>query len=204
MPSADRFSSALSPTEGKPPVNESTVDPTTAEKVRQLLEEAQLLESAFTPAPSAGVASAAPTVPVPPPGYTLKTVHHTTADGSSRVEYEIVPLAPLTAPSAPAGTGPAPSGRRSLPDWLDDNRRRIKATAYLTAGGTLAAGAAIYGPAIGAGISAAAAGLAAAALTVLKVVGVLVVAVVVLRLLCPKKKSSSGTFEFTGNGTWRK
>ncbi|WP_431776509.1 hypothetical protein [Streptomyces cucumeris] len=184
-------------------MTESTVDPTTADHVRQLLAEAKLVESAFETTPGPAVAPAAPTVPVPPPGYTLKTVHHTTPDGGSRVEYEVVPLAPLTPAGTPAGAGKEPGARRSLPDWLTANGRKIKAAVYLAGGGAVAAGAAIYGPAIGAGISAAAAGVWAATLTALKVIGIGIVGLVVLRVLFGGRRKKSGTFEFSGTGTWK-
>ncbi|MFD3700686.1 hypothetical protein ACFWUZ_31920 [Streptomyces sp. NPDC058646] len=184
-------------------MTETTVDPTAAAKVRQLLDEAKLLESAFEPTPRAAAAPAAPTVPVPPPGYTLKTVHHTTPDGGSRVEYEIVPLAPLTPAGTPARAETEGAGRRSLPDWLTANTRKLKAAVYLAGGGAIAAGAAIYGPAVGAGISAAAAGVWAATLTALKVIGVAVVALVVLRVLVGGRRKKSGTFTFSGSGTWK-
>jgi hypothetical protein len=205
MPSTDRFAPSAARTEGESPVTESTVDPTTADHVRQLLAEAKLVESAFEPTPSPAAAPAAPTVPVPPPGYTLKTVHHTTPDGGSRVEYEVVPLAPLTPAGTPAVAGKEPGARRSLPDWLTANSRKIKAAVYLAGGGAVAAGAAIYGPAIGAGISAAAAGVWAATVLVLKVVGVIFGSLLVLRVLCggKSKKPRTGTFEGTLSGTWK-
>lgn len=208
MPPADRFAPAAPRTEGETPVTESTVDPTTADHVRKLLDEAKLLESAFEPAPATPASAAAPTVPVPPPGYTLRTRHRTTADGGSEVEYEVVPLAPLsTGTPAPTATpwGEDVPARRSLPEWLTANRRTIKATLYLSAGGALAAGAAIYGPAIGAGVEAAAAGLWSFTLTALKVIGCIVGGVIVLRLLFGgRRRPSGGTFEFSGTGRWKK
>ncbi|MDX3025349.1 hypothetical protein [Streptomyces acidiscabies] len=203
MPTADRFTPATARTEGAKPVSESTVDPTTADHVHQLLAEAKLLESAFETTPSATTAPAAPTVPVPPPGYTLKTVHHTTPDGGSRVEYEVVPLAPLSPAGTPARAAEQATERRSLPEWLTANRLKIKAAVYLAGGGAIAAGAAIYGPAIGAGASAAAAGVWAATLTALKVIGVGIVGLVVLRVLFSGRRKKSGTFEFSGTGTWK-
>ncbi|MFI7020116.1 hypothetical protein [Streptomyces sp. NPDC050164] len=184
-------------------MTESTVDPTTADHVRQLLAEAKLVESAFETTSSPAAAPAAPTVPVPPPGYTLKTVHHTTPDGGSRVEYEVVPLAPLTPAGTPAGAGTETGARRSLPDWLTANRRKIKAAVYLAGGGAVAAAAAVYGPAVGAGISAAAAGVWAATVLVLKVVGIALGGLLVLRVLCGGRRKKSGTFEFSGTGTWK-
>ncbi|MFF3843420.1 hypothetical protein [Streptomyces sp. NPDC001930] len=203
MPSTDRHAPFTAPTERITAVPESTIDPATAESVRQLLEGARLVESAFETTPAAPAAPASPAVPVPPPGYTLKTVHHTSPDGGSRVEYEVVPLAPLTGPTVPAGTG-TQTATRSLPDWLTSNRRKVKAAFYLSAGGTVAAGAALYGPAVGAGISAAAAGVWAATVLVLKVVGIALGGLLVLRVLCGGKgKKRSGTFEFSGTGTWK-
>lgn len=202
MPSADHSTPSTARTEGETPVHETTVDPTTADHVRQLLAEARLVESAFDTAPSAAAAPAAPTVPVPPPGYTLKTVHHTTPDGGSRVEYEVVPLAPLT----PAGAERETSVR-SLPDWLTANSRKIKSVAYLAGGGAITAAAALYGPAVGAGISAAAAGVWAATMTALKVIGIFLGGLLVLRVLCGGKakgrKLRAGTFEGTLSGTWK-
>lgn len=207
MPSADRFAPSAARIEGESAVTESTVDPTIADHVRQLLAEAKLVESAFetTSSPAAAPAApTAPTVPVPPPGYTLKTVHHTTPDGGSRVEYEVVPLAPLTPACTPAGKEKETGERRSLPDWLTANSRKIKAAVYLAGGGAITAAAAIYGPAVGAGISAAAAGVWAATVTALKVIGVVLGGLLVLRVLCGGgRRKKSGTFEFSGTGTWK-
>jgi hypothetical protein len=206
MPSTDRFAPSAARTEGETPVTESTVDATTADHVRQLLAEAKLVDSAFEPDPAVPASAATPTVPVPPPGYTLRTRHRTTADGGSEVEYEVVPLAPLpAAPATGALWGADGPERRSLPEWLTANRRTIKVAAYLAAGGALAAGAAVYGPAIGAGVEAAAAGLWSFTLTALKVIGCIVGGVLVLRLLIGGRRSpSGGTFEFSGTGRWKK
>lgn len=206
MPAADRFTPATARTEGESPVSESTVDQTTAEHVRQLLAEAKLLESAFEPTPGVTAAPAAPTVPVPPPGYTLRTVHRTTADGGSEVSYEVVPLSPIPAAGPAARPTETPSARRDLPDWLIANSRKIKAVAYLSAGGTIAAAAALYGPAVGAGAAAAAAGLWAATLTALKFIAAVVVGGVILGALLggtKGSKSKTGTFEGTLQGTWK-
>lgn len=204
MPSTDPFAPYAAPTDRTQPMTETTVDPITARQVRQLLTEARLVEDAFDTTPSAAATATAPTVPVPPPGYTLKTVHHTTPDGGSRVEYEVVPLAPITPATGPAEEPRAP-GRRSLPAWLTANGRKIKVAAYLAGGGALTAGIALYGPALGAGISAAAAGVWAATMTALKVIGVVLGGMVVLGVLCGgrNKKAGGGTFEFSGTGTWK-
>ncbi|MEU8434522.1 hypothetical protein AB0F18_16685 [Streptomyces sp. NPDC029216] len=186
-------------------MTETTVDPTAAAHVHRLLEEAKLLESAFdtTPAP---YAAAAPTVPVPPPGYTLRTIHRTTADGGSEVSYEVVPLAPI--PDFTPSAGPLPAaGHRNLPDWLTANSRKVKAACYLIGGGSLAALAAIYGPAVGAGAAAAAAGLWAATLTGLKFITAIVVGAVVIGAMAGGKSGSrkpkTGTFEGIVTGTWK-
>ncbi|MFD4178161.1 hypothetical protein [Streptomyces anulatus] len=189
-------------------MSESTVDQSTADHVRQLLAEAKLLESAFEPTPSPTAAPAAPTVPVPPPGYTLRTVHHTTPDGGSRVEYEVVPLAPVPAAGPVGGTAAAevPSVRRDLPDWLAGRSRirALKATVVVGSIGTVASLAVVYGPAVGAGAAAAAAGLWAATLAVLKVVAAVVVGVVVIgALTAGSRKKATGTFEGTIQGTWK-
>lgn len=205
MPSVDRFTPSSPRTEGETPVSESTVAPSAAEHVRQLLDEARLLEAAFdtTPAPPA---AAAPTVPVPPPGYTLRTIHRTTADGGSEVSYEVVPLAPIPAAAPVAGPVPA-AGPRSLPDWLTSNSRKVKAACYLTGGTSLAALAALYGPTVGAGAAAAAAGLWAATLTALKFIAAIVVGAVVIAAMAGGKSGSrkpkTGTFEGTITGTWK-
>ncbi|MFJ4343206.1 hypothetical protein [Streptomyces sp. NPDC088915] len=206
MRSADRHTPFTAPTERITAVRDSTVDPATAESVRQLLEGARLVESAFTTTPDATTAPAAPTVPVPPPGYTLKTIHRTAPDGSSTVEYEIVPLAPLTPAAVPAAAAKKAGGPRILPAWLTTNAAKLKAAAYLAGGGALTAGIALYGPAVGAGIGAAAAGLWAFTLTALKVIGVFLGGLLVLRVLCgggKDKKPRTGTFEGTLSGTWK-
>ncbi|MFF9638752.1 hypothetical protein ACF1D2_29760 [Streptomyces bacillaris] len=186
-------------------MSEPTVDQATADHVRQLLAEARLVESAFEPTPAATAVPAAPTVPVPPPGYTLRTTHRTTADGGSEVVHEVVPLAPAPA-TGPADTPAAATSPavRSLPDWLTGNTRALKATVVVGGIGTVAGLAAVYGPAIGAGAAAAAAGLWAATLTILKLVAAVVVGAVVIGALTstgPKKKT--GTFEGTIQGTWK-
>ncbi|MFH8642274.1 hypothetical protein [Streptomyces goshikiensis] len=205
MPAADRTVPATAPTEGENPVNESTVRPADAAHVHRLLEEAKLLESAFDTGPTP-ITAAAPTVPVPPPGYTLRTIHRTTADGGSEVSYEVVPLAPI--PDFTPSAGPAPiAGHRDLPDWLTANSRKVKAACYLIGGGSLAALAAIYGPAVGAGAAAAAAGLWAATLTGLKFLAAIVVGAVVIGAMAGGKSGSrkpkTGTFEGTVTGTWK-
>ncbi|MBD2829944.1 hypothetical protein ID875_21520 [Streptomyces globisporus] len=184
-----------------------TVDPHTADHIHRLLAEAKLVESAFEPDRAPAAAPTAPTVPVPPPGYTLRTVHHTTPDGGSRVEYEVVPLAPVPAagpvPGRTAGSG-SPETRRDLPDWLTRNTRAIRAVFAAGSIGTAASLAVIYGPAVGAGAAAAAAGLWAAALTVLKVVAVVAVAAIVIGAMAPtSRKKATGTFEGTIQGTWK-
>ncbi|MYX18442.1 hypothetical protein GTY67_34400 [Streptomyces sp. SID8374] len=188
-------------------MSESTVDQATADHVRQLLAEARLVESAFEPTPAATAAPAAPTVPVPPPGYTLRTTHRTTADGGSEVVHEVVPLAPVPA-AGPVGSAAAaahsPAVRRSLPDWLTGNTRVLKAMVVVGGIGTVAGLAAVYGPAVGAGAAAAAAGLWAATLTILKFVAAVVVGVVVIGALTGSgSKKKTGTFEGTIQGTWK-
>ncbi|MEV7535404.1 hypothetical protein [Streptomyces hydrogenans] len=205
MPSADRHAPLTAPIERTSPVYDSTVDPATAASVRQLLDEARLVESAFETTRTAPAAPATPAVPVPPPGYTLKTIHHTAADGSSRVEYEIVPLAPLTPATVPSGA-PAETGGPGRPAWLTTNTAKLKAVAYLAGGGLLTASLALYGPAIAAGAAAGAAALWAFVVTALKVVGVFLGGLLVLRVLCSGdkgKKPRTGTFEGTLSGTWK-
>lgn len=200
MPADDRFTAA--PTEGVRPVSESTVDQATADHVRQLLAEARLVEAAFEPTPAATT----PTVPVPPPGYTLRTTHRTTADGGSEVVHEVVPLAPvpLVGPVGNPAAAKRPAADRSLPDWLTDNTRLLKATVVVGSIGTAASIAAVYGPAIGAGAAAAAAGLWAATLTILKFVAAVVVGVVVIGALTTTgSKKKTGTFEGTVQGAWK-
>ncbi|MGW1226613.1 hypothetical protein [Streptomyces sp. NPDC002530] len=186
---------------------QSTVDQTTAAHVRQLLEEAKLLESAFEPAPDTPAAPTTPAVPVPPPGYTLRTVHRTTAHGGSEISYEVVPLAPIPAAGPAARTAPAAPARSSGPDWLTANSRTIKAAAIISTSGVLTVGAALYGPAIGAGAAAAAAGLWAATLTALKFIAVVTVGGVIIGALLSSSKDGAkprtGTFEGVIRGTWK-
>ncbi|GGZ83478.1 hypothetical protein [Streptomyces rubiginosohelvolus] len=203
MPFADRSAAVHAPIEGEAPVSESTVDPTTADHVRQLLDEAKLLESAFEPTPAAP-AAAAPAIPAPnvPEGYVAIPRQRTTPDGTVETRWDVIPLAPLPA-AAPTIVPTAAAEQRSLPDWLTDNRRKIKAGLYLAGIGGAATAAAVYGPAVGAGISAAAAGVWAATLTVLKVIGIAVGGLLVLKVLCGGRRKKSGTFTFSGSGTWK-
>ncbi|MFB8314711.1 hypothetical protein ACFC5T_40335 [Streptomyces sp. NPDC055961] len=206
MPSADRHAPLTAPIERTSPVYDATVDPATADHVRQLLDEARLVESAFETTRPAPAAPATPAVPVPPPGYTLKTIHHTTPDGGSRVEYEVVPLALLAPSAAPSGPGKVTGGPGGRPAWLTTNTAKLKAATYLAGGGALTTGLALYGPAIGAGISAGAAALWGFVVTALKVVGVFLGGLLVLRVLCSggkDKKPRTGTFEGTLSGTWK-
>ncbi|MFJ4745423.1 hypothetical protein [Streptomyces sp. NPDC088775] len=210
MQSADRFAPSVSRTDGEPPMTDAMVDAATADHVHRLLAEARLVESAFDAAPAPArpvMASATPAVPVPPPGYTLRTTHRTTADGGSEVVHEVVPLAVLV-PEPVAATAAPASPPRDLPGWLTANRRRIKAVAYVSGVGVLASAAAMYGPAIGAGAAAAAAGLWAATLTALKFVAAVVVGGIVVGALIGGTKGGNkaprtGTFEGTIQGTWR-
>lgn len=119
----------------------------------------------------------------------------------------MVPLSPIPAAGPAVRPAEAPSARRDLPDWLIANSRKIKAVAYLSAGGTVATAAALYGPAVGAGAAAAAAGLWAATLTALKFIAAVVVGGVILGALLGgtkgSGKSKTGTFEGTLQGTWK-
>lgn len=196
MQSADRFT----------PVSDSTVDTDTADHVRRLLEEARLVESAFDPAPAPArpvTAPAAPAVPVPPPGYTLRTTHRTTADGGSEVIHEVVPLTP--APAAGPVPGRTKTAGQGLPGWLTTNERTVKAVAVLSGAGTVITAATVYGPEI----AAAAAGLWAATLAVLKVIAAVIVGGVIIGALVggrrekPSGGTFEGTFEGTVKGTWK-
>ncbi|MBI0313056.1 hypothetical protein, partial [Streptomyces javensis] len=152
-----------------------------------------------------------------PKGYSLRETHRTNPDGSTELIRETIPIpsisTPIPEPAVARQTPPPPasahaSERRSLPDWLTANRRRIKASLYLTATVGATALGVIYGPEIAAGVSAGATAVGRAALTVLKVIGIGVAVGLGLRFAFgggggSSKRNRTGTFEGTLKGTWR-
>lgn len=159
------------------------------------------------------VPAPAPTTPGIPPlvvpdGFTLRETHRTHTDGSTELIREFVrdPAAagtPIPAPTASAPT--AITARRTLPDWLADNSRNVKAAAYLAGGAAVTTVGAVYGDAIAAGIAAGAGALWSATVIVLKVVGVIAGIGLLLRFTFGgrSRRPRTGTFEGTLRGTWR-
>lgn len=139
-----------------------------------------------------------------PEGYTLRETTETTADGTTKVTREVVPLAPTPPPAGSAAPLPtAVTQQRTLPEWLAANRRKVKATGYLTAAAAVTTVGAVYGTEIAAGVTAGAAALWTATVTVLKVTGVVVAAALVLRVVFGgRRRPRTGTFEGTFKGTW--
>ncbi|MFI1189285.1 hypothetical protein [Streptomyces californicus] len=185
------------------------------EIARKLLDEAYSDEAA----PAGGVPAPAPMAPgagitpfAVPAGYTIRETYRTHPDGSTDLIREAVPLvASHTAPhqhaapvAGPAGQAADRAAPAALPSWLNGNRARIKAAAYLSGGTALAAVGGVYGPQIATGVTAAAAAVWTATLTVLKIVGVAVLAGVAVRIACGGgKRGRGGTFEGEVKGTWR-
>lgn len=152
-----------------------------------------------------------------PEGYTLRETHRTNADGSTELIREHIPFPAISTPvPEPAVARPATAAvsagaptpfveRRSLPDWLTANRRRLKAGAYFAGATAVTVVGGVYGNEIAAAVTAGAAAVWAATVTVLKIVGVAVAVGIGLRIAFGGKRGGSrtGTFEGSMKGTWR-
>ncbi|MFJ2752673.1 hypothetical protein [Streptomyces sp. NPDC087297] len=159
------------------------------------------LTSRHIPTPGPVAPGIAPLVV--PDGYTLRETHRTHTDGSTELIREFV-----RDPAPQAGPHPVPTAfteRRTLPDWLADNARKVKAATYLAGAAAVTTAGAVYGDAIAAGITAGAGALWSATLTVLKVIGVAAGIGVLLRLTFGgrRRRPRTGTFEGVVRGTWR-
>ncbi|MER5302282.1 hypothetical protein ABT039_22870 [Streptomyces lasiicapitis] len=169
------------------------------------------------PAPGPVAPGIAPLVV--PEGYTVRERYRTNPDGSAELIREVVPLeaapqaaAPRpTAPTAPVHA-PIPSAiteRRTLPEWLQENRLRLKAATCLAGGAAVTTVGAVYGNDIASGVSAGADALWGATVTVLKFTGIVLGIAVGVGLFCRivfgggKKPPRGGTFEGSIKGTWR-
>ncbi|MFD5881065.1 hypothetical protein [Streptomyces yangpuensis] len=145
---------------------------------------------------------------VVPDGYTLRETHRSHPDGSTELIREFV-RDPATGPTGHPAPAPVPTSipeRRTLPDWLTDNRRNLKAAAYLAGAAAVTTAGAVYGDAIAAGITAGTAALWSATVTVLKVIGVAVGLGLLLRVAFGggrRRRPRTGTFEGVVKGTWR-
>ncbi|MFD6534988.1 hypothetical protein [Streptomyces goshikiensis] len=145
---------------------------------------------------------------VVPDGFTLRETLRTHTDGSTELIREFVrdPAAASGTPRPAAAPAPtAITARRTLPDWIADNGRNVKAAAYLAGAAAVTTAGAVYGDAIAAGIAAGAGALWSATLTVLKVVGVIAGVGLLLRFTFGgrSRRPRTGTFEGTLRGTWR-
>ncbi|MFE6086005.1 hypothetical protein [Streptomyces virginiae] len=152
-------------------------------------------------------AAPAPAAPSIPPGFRLVETTH--PDGTVTRTFEPVAApgagTPATEPADLPDATLAKPGR--IPAWAC-SRRAQKLAAAAIALGTAGAVAAVYGPAIGAGLTAAAAGVWAAIVTAAKVVGAVALGLAVLYVLASSgsnkpRKPRTGTFEGTMRGTWR-
>lgn len=168
------------------------------------------------PFPTPGPVAPGITPFVVPDGYTIRETERTNPDGSKEVVREVVPLAPAAGtnsprPAAPAAPAPAPTPaafteRRTLPQWLTDNRSRLKAGTYLAGAAAVTTVGAVYGHEITAAVSAGAAAVWSATVTVLKVVGVVVAVGLFARIAFGggrDRRPRTGTFEGSIKGTWR-
>ncbi|MFH9800493.1 hypothetical protein [Streptomyces virginiae] len=151
-------------------------------------------------------AAPAPAAPSIPPGFRLVETTH--PDGTVTRTFEPVATpgadAPATAPADLPDATLAKPGR--IPAWAYSARaQKLAATAIAL--GTAGAVAAVYGPAIGAGLTAAAAGVWAAIVTAAKVVGAVALGLGVLYVLASggnkPRKPRTGTFEGVVRGTWK-
>ncbi|MEU3399537.1 hypothetical protein [Streptomyces filamentosus] len=141
-----------------------------------------------------------------PDGYTVRETVETTPDGTTKVTREFVPLPFSAPPAGPERSVPTGSAaRRTLPEWLSENRRKTKATVYLTAAAAVTTVGTAYGTDIAAGITAGADALWTATITVLKVTGIVVAAALVLRVAFGgrRRRPRTGTFEGSFKGVWR-
>ncbi|MCX5278269.1 hypothetical protein [Streptomyces virginiae] len=163
-----------------------------------------LLAEAAAHTASAAPAPAAPSIP---PGFRLVETTH--PDGTVTRTFEPVAATGAGAPAAEPADLPdatlAKPGR--IPAWAY-SRRAQKLAAAAVALGSAGVVAAVYGPAIGAGLTAAAAGVWAAIVTAAKVVGAVALGLGVLYVLASSgsnkpRKPRTGTFEGTMRGTWR-
>ncbi|MFZ3475321.1 hypothetical protein ACODT3_42540 [Streptomyces sp. 4.24] len=178
---------------------------TAARALLASLDGADGLNGRHVPAP--GPAAPGVTPLVVPDGFTLRETHRTHTDGSTELIREFVrdPAASGTPHPAAAPAPTAITARRTLPDWLADNSRNVKAAAYLAGAAAVTTAGAVYGDAIAAGIAAGAGALWSATLTVLKVVGVIAGIGLLLRFTFGgrSRRPRTGTFEGTLRGTWR-
>ncbi|MFE3995037.1 hypothetical protein ACFXPW_25570 [Streptomyces goshikiensis] len=162
--------------------------------------EVLLAEAAAHTAPAAP----APAAPSIPPGFRLVETTH--PDGAVTRTFEPVAAPGAGVPAAePADLPDATLAQPGhIPAWAY-SRRAQKLAAAALALGTAGAVAAVCGPAIGAGLTAAAAGVWAAIVTAAKVVGAVALGLGVLYVLASSgsSKPRTGTFEGVVRGTWK-
>lgn len=153
-----------------------------------------LLAEAFADSP----AITPPPAPSIPPGFRL--VETTRPDGTTVREFipetpaATTAATPAALPDATLDTAPR------VPAWAL-SARAVKAYCALVAVGAGVTVAVVYGPAIGAGLTAAAAAVWAAVVTAAKVIGTVVLVLGVAYVLLPRRRRT-GTFEGTVRGTW--
>ncbi|QKV98293.1 hypothetical protein HUT19_42005 (plasmid) [Streptomyces sp. NA02950] len=149
---------------------------------------------------------------VVPDGYTVRETHKTNTDGSTEMVREVVPLEqPTPPPAAPRramSASPDPASlptafmereRRTLPQWLTWNRRKLKAATYLAGVAAVTTVGAVYGNDIVDAIDSGLHTLWGATITVLKVVGVVLAGALFLRIVFGgARRKRSGGF----SGTW--
>ncbi|MEV5454275.1 hypothetical protein [Streptomyces sp. NPDC052535] len=180
----------------------------TARALLSVLESDSTAQEQFA-APGTAAPGIAPLVV--PDGYTIRETERTTPDGSKEVIREVVPLAPAADTTPPRPAAPAPASavsteRRTLPQWLTDNRRRLKAGTYVAGAAAVTTVGAVYGHDITTAVSAGAAAVWSATVTVLKIVGVVVLVGVFARIAFGggrNRRPRTGTFEGSIKGTWR-
>ncbi|MEU2453937.1 hypothetical protein ABZ605_28140 [Streptomyces sp. NPDC012765] len=183
---------------------------TAARTLLASLENEGSPSSPHVPAPGPAAPSINPLAV--PAGFTLRETYRNNPDGSTELIRELVRDAAVAAgtprPAPATVAAPAPTAiatRRTLPEWLADNSRNVKAGAYLAGGAAVTTVGAVYGDAIAAGIAAGAGALWSATLTVLKVVGVIAGIGLLLRFTFGgrSRRPRTGTFDGTLRGTWR-
>lgn len=181
------------------------------QQARDLLANLEHVDTTARHIPAPGPVAPGIAPYVIPDGYYVRETVETTVDGHTRTVREVVPLAPVAEPPAPARVAPAapapapapvPSAiteHRPLPGWITP-----RTIAYGTGAAAVTTVGAVWGNDIAASVSVGATALWHATLTVLKVGGICLGGALILRVIFGGGRRRGGTFEGTVRGTWRR